>query len=820
MSSTLFNIKDLACSYSGNPDDKVLFIEELVIMPGEIVFLLGASGSGKSTLLETLGLMNNTIAEGSVRFTDFQSGNSFSFEKLWSENDYASIATVRKSHFSFIFQNTNLMDNFTAYENICLSKMIQQDVQQQDAVESAKALMGKVGLPESTVTLNTISVNLSGGQRQRIAFVRALNAGFSVLFGDEPTGNLDEKNANELMGIVASSLPKDATAIFVSHDINLALNNATKIICLSVEEGRGYGEIKKENIFTKDQWQNKNPSELAEFRKRLRSFYDTRLTKSARTDVPAKAAARLDQNFDSLFMAREGAALSGKGWANFLIFSLLLLSTFLAIGFANGSISYLETKVKNPFVNWLNIPVPGSKAGSVPEHLEILNDPELKEKYKFETVTSYIEMPLLIWNRAEEQLLPKRGRTISMDVEGEPDPILKEILSPKNLVEGNSQDTAFSGDKDLSVIVTKKLMEEFQYPPDTPFITVGFLDPASEESRYLPAPIAVRAVVNEMPGRMYIAYTPYFLSAYMAHGLEQPFYTRNKKNIKLFITGDRQLANQVHKSIGAFFEQGAYSQYSPAADPPVASNESHMEAHTVIIDFWDTPPSDSLDSIFAKLMTLPDIQKHKNKISRTYSYEASTVDADEGYPDAITVNFKELDSVRAFSDYIYSHFNEKDDKVLIEADMGAVKEKENFFFLYKIAYAISGLILIFATFGVSLFVINLLKMHLGKVKMNIGTFTAFGLSSNKAQSIYFIIILRFIVLSAALSFAAAYGLGFTLDKLFSRWWKVEEGFSYFKLIDPVTLIALLVILSVSIAVSWVTIRKMLSKTPGDLIYNR
>ncbi len=820
MSSPLFKIENLACSYSGNPDDKVLFIEELEIKPGEIVFLLGASGSGKSTLLETLGLMNNTFAGGSVNFTDTRSGNSFSFENFWRNNDYASIASLRKSHFSFIFQNTNLMDNFTAYENICLSKMIQQDVEQRDAVESAKSLMNKVGLPESTVSLNTISVNLSGGQRQRIAFVRALNAGFSVLFGDEPTGNLDEKNANELMGIVASSLPKEATAIFVSHDINLALNNATKIICLSVEEGKGYGEIKKENIFTKDQWQNKNPAELAEFRSRLRSFYDTRLTKSARVDAPAKTAARLDQNFDSLFMAREGAALSGKGWTNFLIFSLLLLSTFLAIGFANGSISYLETKVKNPFVNWLNIPVPSSKAASVLERLEILNDPELKEQYKFETVTSYVEMPLLIWNRAEKQFLPKRGRTISMDVNGAPDPILKEILSPKNLVKGNPEDTAFAGDKDLSVIVTKKLMEDFQYPPDTPFITIGFLDPASEESRYLPAPVAVRAVVNEMPGRMYIAYTPHFLSAYMMHGLEQPFYIRNKTKIKLFIRGDSSIVKQIHAGISAFFDKGAYNTYSPAADAPIKSNESHMKAYTMMIDFWDTPPPDSLDAIFNKIMALPDIHKHKDKISRTYAYDEATVEPYDGSPDNITVNFKKLDEVRKFSNYISSNFNEKDDKVLIEADMGAVKEKENFFFLYKIAYAISGLILIFATFGVSLFVINLLKMHLGKVKMNIGTFTAFGLSGKKAQSIYFIIILRFILLSAALSFAAAFVLGFTLDQLFSRWWKVEEGFSYFKLIDPVTLIALVVILSVSIAVSWLTIRKMLSKTPGDLIYNR
>src|SRR6185295_19963175 len=111
----LFKITDLQCSYNGSKRP-VLNIESLIIHRGKIVFLIGASGSGKSTLLETLGLMNNTLTKGEILFIPNDS-EQFEYSILWNKNQEYSIASIRKKHFSFIFQNTNLMENFTAYEN-------------------------------------------------------------------------------------------------------------------------------------------------------------------------------------------------------------------------------------------------------------------------------------------------------------------------------------------------------------------------------------------------------------------------------------------------------------------------------------------------------------------------------------------------------------------------------------------------------------------------------------------------------------------------------------------------------------------------------
>ena len=101
MSNNLFSIENLSCSYSKSVDDRVLAIKKLDIPKGKIVFLLGASGCGKSTLLETLGLMNDTIAEGSILLSA-NGSQSVDIAGLWGKNKLTELTGVRRKHYSFI----------------------------------------------------------------------------------------------------------------------------------------------------------------------------------------------------------------------------------------------------------------------------------------------------------------------------------------------------------------------------------------------------------------------------------------------------------------------------------------------------------------------------------------------------------------------------------------------------------------------------------------------------------------------------------------------------------------------------------------------
>lgn len=248
MNQFIFKIENLKCAYDGlNP---VLEVSSLNIPRGKLVVLLGKSGAGKSTFLETLGLMNNTIITGEVNFfPDLNSTIPTSFNQLWLNRNNGSQANVRAKHMSFIFQNTNLMPDYGALDNIVMAHLIKGNTPEM-AKDNALKIMQSLNIKD--LADNKDVVKLSGGQRQRIAFVRAISTPFSVIFGDEPTGNLDQFNSNDLMSLLRSTIiEKNATAIIVTHNIELAINFADMIVLIAKKNGHNSGMILPENVLTK-----------------------------------------------------------------------------------------------------------------------------------------------------------------------------------------------------------------------------------------------------------------------------------------------------------------------------------------------------------------------------------------------------------------------------------------------------------------------------------------------------------------------------------------------------------------------------------------
>lgn len=236
------NVKNLVCSYY---DKKVLSCYDLQFYENEIVFLLGKSGTGKSTFLESVGLMSNTMSQDSKVYVSEQTN---SIREYWELGDN-EISKFRQKNYSFIFQDTNLMETFTAGENMCFGLMVGGN-----SFEKAKSrvfeVMKSIDLPDDI--FDSRIFNLSGGQRQRLAFVRAVTADFKILFCDEPTGNLDEMVANKLMMFLSKEIKSSSrTAIIVSHNINLALKYADKILTIEYNSQKGLGEINRKSCIEK-----------------------------------------------------------------------------------------------------------------------------------------------------------------------------------------------------------------------------------------------------------------------------------------------------------------------------------------------------------------------------------------------------------------------------------------------------------------------------------------------------------------------------------------------------------------------------------------
>lgn len=230
----LFEIGNLRCSYDKRyregQSKVVLEIKHLQIPRGKKIFIVGESGIGKSTILETLGMMNNTIVQDAKTVLDFYQtpDKKFSLKDMWKKGDKV-LSDFRLKNYNFIFQSTNLMRNFTAFENIAFTRML-QGFSRFSCFQRTKKVLENLGLEH--VDDKRMAQELSGGQQQRLAFARAILPDFSVLFGDEPTGNLDAENATRVMQILTEKLNEHdgASAIIVSHDMHLAVTFADVIV--------------------------------------------------------------------------------------------------------------------------------------------------------------------------------------------------------------------------------------------------------------------------------------------------------------------------------------------------------------------------------------------------------------------------------------------------------------------------------------------------------------------------------------------------------------------------------------------------------------
>ncbi len=235
----LITIENLRCSYDRPYTEGlsrvVLEIKGLSLKRGKKVFIVGESGIGKSTILETLGMMNNTIVPDKEALFCFHEtdGRKTDLISLWTGNDDI-LSQFRLKNYSFIFQSTNLMSNFTAYENVAYTRML-QGYGKQETYKKTRKLLADLDLEH--VSEVRMAQELSGGQQQRLAFARAILPDFTVLFGDEPTGNLDPENAERVMRVLVQKIDelKDASAIIVSHDMKLATAFADVIVKIRKE---------------------------------------------------------------------------------------------------------------------------------------------------------------------------------------------------------------------------------------------------------------------------------------------------------------------------------------------------------------------------------------------------------------------------------------------------------------------------------------------------------------------------------------------------------------------------------------------------------
>ncbi|MCK9292707.1 MAG: ABC transporter ATP-binding protein [archaeon] len=222
MKRTVVELKNVSKIYEmGEIKVKALDGVSLKIMEGELVSIMGPSGSGKSTMMHIIGALDLPT-----------SGEIYIDNNKLSKLTEDQLAKIRGKTIGFVFQEFNLIPTLTAFENVKLPTLFQDERVTSKKEQYCKDLLTLVGLGDR---MDHKPTELSGGQQQRVAIARSLANNPAMILADEPTGALDSKSSKEIMQLLKKLNKEGKTVIIITHDDNVSDYTNRKI---SLKDGK------------------------------------------------------------------------------------------------------------------------------------------------------------------------------------------------------------------------------------------------------------------------------------------------------------------------------------------------------------------------------------------------------------------------------------------------------------------------------------------------------------------------------------------------------------------------------------------------------
>ena len=211
----IINVKNLTKSFdTGAQSVHALKGVNFSINKGEFISIMGPSGSGKTTLMNIIGCLDSPTT-GSYELNG----------QIVSELEEDMLAKIRNQELGFVFQSFHLLPKNSALNNVLLP-LKYAGVKENEATKRAKEVLNKVGLSDR---MDHSPAELSGGQQQRVAIARALVNNPSIIFADEPTGNLDSKTGDDVMNLFKELNKQGQTIILITHEDHIA-NQTNRVI--------------------------------------------------------------------------------------------------------------------------------------------------------------------------------------------------------------------------------------------------------------------------------------------------------------------------------------------------------------------------------------------------------------------------------------------------------------------------------------------------------------------------------------------------------------------------------------------------------------
>lgn len=508
-----------------------------------------------------------------------------------------------------------------------------------------------------------------------------------------------------------------------------------------------------------------------------------------------------NKNIFSLFFRKEIKVLLGKNYINFWLLVFVFFVAILSIGFASAGLKYLSYKMEDPFINWVDIIARQQTEIVAKADIKVeayLDNTFYQTKYGFGkphrdyTLSEYFRK-----NNAERDI-QFEGRSIDSESN-----IIDAILNGENIIVKREIPV---NSKEFGLIVTKELLERLDYDRDEMpcFINLSkpYDIPTCENmglgrgyNGYYPVAIPVIAVVKQLPG----LYDFIFTTRYY---------------------------HEANRNIGNSFDitdEGLHTKLLICIEPSESEGladyiKKNTEYECSVSDYHKSWKQLSLLTIsaFDRAITLAEacalekvLRKENFDFTRIYEFGMEP-EIDNLRVDLYSIEMVSLDSIRSFQKDLYETTG-------IKLDMTNILAKENFLFVQRMGNVLSLCIICLSILFIATLISYLFNNHFQKIQENLGTFKAFGITNRTLHLVYITILLT-LILSTFL--VAAVCVLLLAQAAYFCGLYIEFDFPYFNIITWQNGLLLVASIVMALCTTAYVVKKKLSNTPGDLIYNR
>ena len=520
----------------------------------------------------------------------------------------------------------------------------------------------------------------------------------------------------------------------------------------------------------------------------------------------------------SLLIRRESKDVLGRRALNLWILAAVLTATFTAISFSKASTAYLENRMNDPFTNWVNIDLSYFNIGDIPILLDTLDT--VSSKYDFNSIQTVVNSDIYLFGVPDSKTDHRRGLKTLL-YENLTSDFIAAVLDESNIIGTTCINLQQITSESLGIILTQEAMSALGY--DSPDDYPAFVDFCSNsegadtigvqmmDGEYARSPLPLIAVVKRLPMNRQA------LASKLIDKMRQPGNKDGKACLNLnriqyardlcfFIPNE---AVDCDSSSLVSVLHPAYSKYFDMIRRDTASMPGRLSPWKEG-QFWHVSCKDdvSLDTVNVIRNAILD-RFSAQGIVRVYNYNEPDEVVQES-DNVVSVHMQNLNRLDEFNKYLKDTFD-------LQIEMTQVNQRKNFAAVSTMANILTVALIVFSIIAIVIFIVNMMQSYFQKVKRNLGTFKAFGISTRELIMVYMTIIVGIVIAALAIALSATWCCELMLNILNIT---KPDGSPHLDLWNARTLWAIVIIMASTVLSVHTVMRRLLRHTPGDLIYDR